>query len=191
MNKYILHGGATTVDNDSNNRFFQQLAHEIPENGNVLLVYFATRETDISPRANFDEQKIQQAASKTFTATIATKENFIAEVEAADVIYFRGGSTDKLLKTLKVYSDLKSALLNKQKTIAGSSAGAYALATYYSSHYDDVVSMGLGIVPVRVVTHYESTKMPPMPGAVMALTNMPSALPLILLRETEWCVVQP
>ena len=52
-----------------------------------------------------------------------------------------------------------------------------------------MASEGLAIVPVRVVTHFQSEKMPPKAGAVEALKNTAQDLRLIILREGEWEVV--
>ncbi|PIR97924.1 MAG: hypothetical protein COT89_02540, partial [Candidatus Colwellbacteria bacterium CG10_big_fil_rev_8_21_14_0_10_42_22] len=41
MTKYILHGGSAKLENDSNKKFFQELVKNVPDQGSVLLVYFA------------------------------------------------------------------------------------------------------------------------------------------------------
>lgn len=127
------------------------------------------------------------ADGKKLSFVIATPEDFLSQVAVADTVYLRGGSTQKLLDVLKTYPNLKEHF--KKKTIAGSSAGAYVLSTFYSSHYEDTAAKGLGIVPVRVVTHYESEKMPPKAGAIEALKNIANDLPLIILKEGEWKIV--
>lgn len=105
----------------------------------------------------------------------------------ADVVYFSGGSTENLLTALRNYPNLKEKL--EGKTVAGSSAGAYALSTFFSSHYEDKAVEGLGIAPVRVDTHFESETMPPKPGAIESLKNIAQGLKLIVLKEGEWKVV--
>lgn len=186
MNKYIFHGGGSAKNVTSNNTFFHELVKDAPENGIVLLVYFASREDDYSDRIAYDTEKYKAATNKKLTVMIAHKDDFIKQALEADVIYLRGGSTEKLITTPKEYPELEKVLVNKPKTIAGSSAGAYALSTYFSSHYEDIAASGLGIVPVRVITHYESEKMSPRAGAIEALRNTARELPLITLRETEW-----
>lgn len=186
MNKYIFHGGGSAQDGVGNNSFFEELVKDAPENGTVLLVYFASREDDYSDRVAYDTEKCKSATNKKLSVVVANKDDFVKQVLEADVIYLRGGSTEKLITALKEYPELESVLTNKQKTIAGSSAGAYELSTYFSSHYEDIAASGLGIVPVRVITHYESKKMPPREGAIEALKNTAQELPLITLRETEW-----
>jgi peptidase E len=188
MNKYIFHGGGATQEKNTNETFFAEVVKNIQDGGTLLLVYFASRDDDYTERTKFDTEKFTKATLLDINIEVATKENFIAQVKEADAIYLRGGSTDKLINTLREYPDFESVLKSKPKTVAGSSAGAYALSTYFSSHYDDVVANGLGIVPVKVVTHFESKKMPPKPGAVEALRNIAEELPLIIVKESEWSV---
>jgi peptidase E len=186
MNKYIFHGGCSTQENNDNTTFFAEVVKEIPKDGTLLLVYFAARNDDYTERIAFDSRKYRNATDTDFNIEVATRENFIHQVKDADCIYLRGGSTEKLINTLKEYPEFRSALKNKSKTVAGSSAGAYALSTYFSSHYKNSASDGLGIVPVRVITHFESEKMPPKAGAVETLKNTAAELPLIILKEAEW-----
>ncbi len=188
MNKYIFHGGRSTKDVVGNKTFFQEFVSDIPDNGTVLLVYFASREDDNTDRIAHDTQKCKNAAQKNLNVIVANKDSFIEQVLVADAVYLRGGSTEKLINILKEYPEFIDSLRNKEKTVAGSSAGAYALATYFSSHYEDGVAQGLAIVPVRVITHYESEQMPPNASSVENLKNTAQELPLITLREAEWQV---
>lgn len=186
MNKYIFHGGGSTKGEIGNQTFFRELVKDVPENGTVLLVYFASREDDYTERMMYDTEKCNESTSKKLNIVVANKANFIQQVLSADAIYLRGGSTEKLINTLKEYPDFTNSLQNKNITVAGSSAGAYALSTLYSSHYEDIAAEGLGIVPVRVVTHYLSEKMPPREEAIKILKKTKQELPLVTLEETEW-----
>lgn len=190
MTKYIFHGGGTRKESGNNDSFYVELVKDVPDNGIVLLVYFASRTEDNSDRISYDSGKCKGFSSgKKFAIEVATMETFIEQAMNADTIYFRGGSTEKLLNALKQFPKLKSAFENKDKTVAGSSAGAYALSTWYSSHYEDMAAPGLGIVPVRVITHFKSETMPPKDGAIERLKITDTELPLITLKEGEWeCV---
>lgn len=160
----------------------------MPLNGTVLLVYFASRSENNDDRIQYDIQKCKEFATTNLNIVVATPEAFMDQLTIADAVYLRGGSTEKLLEALRRYPNLKEKMVGK--TIAGSSAGAYALSTYFSSHYEDVAQAGLGIAPVRVVTHFGSETMPPRPGAVEVLKNIAPELELIVLREREWKIVQ-
>ena len=190
MTKYIFHGGGTRKNTDNNDSFYEVLMKEVPQNGIILLVYFASRTDDNSDKIAYDTQKcIEFSQQKGPVVHVATINNFLKEADEADVIYIRGGSTEKLINVLRQFPDLKLVFENKNKIVAGSSAGAYALSTLYSSHYEDVIGEGLGIVPVRVVTHYQSNTMPPKEGSVTLLRNTSADLELIILKEGEWCTV--
>ncbi len=190
MTKYIFHGGCVQPESINNNSFYSELVKDVPYDGMVILVYFASRTDDISDRIAYDIEQCQKfSMGKSINFEVANLDNFMELAKEADTIFFRGGSTEKLLNTLSQFPDLKSVFENKNKTVAGSSAGAYVLSTFYSSHYEDKVEPGLGIVPVRVVTHYESEKMPPRPGAINELKKNCQNLQLITLREGEWLSV--
>ena len=185
MTKYIFHGGNTRKESKNNDLFFTELVKDIPNGGILLLVYFASRTEDNSDKIASDTQKcIDVSHGKKFEVEVATIENFLEQISKADSIYLRGGSTEKLLKTLRQFPDLK--LYFKNKTVAGSSAGAYALSTLYSSHYVDKAEPGLAIVPVKVVTHHKSETMPPKEGAIKVLKEISPDLQLIVLEEGEW-----
>jgi len=187
MTKFILHGGFTRHENELNRSFYEEFVRDVPEQGTVLIVHFASREEDTA--VAFDEQCrkfAEQAQSKNMSFVKATEENFIEQLKQADAIYFHGGSTNKLLRILRTYPDLKP--LMEGKTIAGSSAGAYALAKLGTSHSEDAMREGLGLVPLRVVCHYESPELPPAEGAISLLKRTAENLELVLLKDCEWQV---
>lgn len=187
MTKFILHGGFTGKNNELNNTFYEEFARDIPDGSTILLVYFASRSDDTSEKFKGQGVRIiEHAHGKNFNFAMATKEDFLDQITSSSAIYLGGGSTNKLLDILRTYPDLKP--LVQGKTIAGSSAGAYALAHFGASHSEDVVREGLGLVPLRVVCHYESPDLPPNEKSVSALRAMAQDLELILLKDCEWRV---
>lgn len=188
MTKYILHGGFTSEENASNNAFYKEFTRDVPDKGTILLIYFATREEkEIPEKSKRHIERIQaQSEGRSFNFVIATKEKFISQIEESDAICFYGGSTNKLMKVLRTYQNLEPFF--EGKTIAGSSAGTYALARFGPSHDEEKIREGLGIVPVRVVCHYESLKLPPNEKAVSMLKNTAPELELVLLEDFEWKV---
>ncbi len=190
MTKYILHGGFTRIDNDLNRGFWAEVARDVPEDGTVLLVFFAAKEEDIPEKASSTIESIKtQANGKTLNFVVATEKGFLNQLTQADAVYIHGGRTPKLLKVLKKYPDLKKYL--DGKTVAGSSAGAYAIGRYSPFHDDESggeVREGLGLLPLRVVCHYESPDLPPNPRAFSSLGAMALDLELVLLKDFEWRV---
>ena len=186
--KFILHGGFTTEENESNRAFFEEFVKDVSGMGKILLVYFASR-TEEKRRASIESHvKIlkERIRDKNLNNFVATKENFLEELKQSDAVLFNGGSTNNLLKVLKTYPDLKP--LVKNKTIAGSSAGAYMLATLGASHSEEKVREGLGFVPLRVICHFESPKLPPSIASVEVLKNTRQDLELVYLKDYEWKV---
>lgn len=187
MTKFILHGGFTRRENELNRTFFEEVVRDIPEGATLLMVFFAARYDDPTETFNELKQKLEAAAgSKKLNITLATKENFIQELTDAKAVYFHGGSTNKLLDVLRSYGSIKPLI--EGKTVAGSSAGAYAIAAYGASHSEDAMLEGLGLAPLRVVCHYESAELPPAAGAVEVLKNTATDLELVLLHDFEWKV---
>lgn len=188
MTKYILHGGFARKENELNRTFFEEFARDIPDGGTILQVYFASRTDDTSEAFRVHAAKItEQSHGKSFNFVLATKEDFLDQIKQSNAIYLHGGSTNKLMNVLRTYPNLKP--LMEGKTVAGSSAGAYALAKFGPSHSEDVVREGLGLVPVRVVCHYESPELPPAMGAVSILKDTAQDLELMFLKDCEWKVI--
>ena len=184
MTKFVLHGGFTRRDNELNRTFYKELVKDVPNHGNILLVYFASRYDDVLEVYEEMSMKIQeQSAGKEFSFTQATKEDFMKQLGDADAVYIHGGSTNKLLDVLRTYSDIEK--LTAGKTVAGSSAGAYAIAKYGASHSEDRVREGLGLLPIRLACHYESEELPPAEGAMKVLRESFTELELVLLRDFE------
>ncbi len=190
MTKFILHGGYTSPDNELNRTFWEEITRDVPDGGTIMLCYFASHDIDNSERFKEDSQRLkEQSHGKNFKFILASEENFAEQMKQSDAVHIRGGSTPKLLGILNKYPDLKESL--KGKTISGSSAGAYAIGAYSAFHDDESggkIRKGLGLLPLRVVCHYESKDLPPNTEALKSLMEMEQALDLVLLKDFEWRV---
>ncbi len=188
MTKFILHGGFTKEDNESNRSFFAEFLKDVPQNGNVLFVYFASRTEEEIPEKFDAHIKMCGALSqgKDLHFKMASQEHFLEEIKESDAIFFNGGSTRRLMRILQAYPDLKP--LVEGKTVAGSSAGAYILVTFGASHSEEIVRDGLGFVPLRVVCHYGSPKLPPSLPSVENLKKTAEEMELVVLGDFEWRV---
>ena len=188
MTKFILHGGFIRKNSELNTEFLRELVKDVPENGNVLMVYFANEtEEEILEKFQAHIKMFQdKVPEKKVLLSTATKENFIEEITKSDAVLINGGDTRKLINILKTYPGLRQAI--NGKTIAGSSAGAYALAAYGAANSEKVIREGLGYVPVRVVCHYESLDLPPSTESLQILENTRSDLELVYLKDCEWKV---
>lgn len=190
MTKYILHGGYTSADNELNRTFYEEIIRDVPDGGAVLLCYFASKDVDNSGKFKEDSERLKEHShDKNLTFLLASEEDFMEQLKKSDALYIRGGSTPKLLGVLRKYDKFKENL--DGKTVAGSSAGAYAIGRYSAFHEDESggqIREGLGLLPLRVVCHYESADLPPNPQALAALENMAQELELAFLKDFEWKV---
>ena len=145
--KFILYGGFNPADiNSDNSEFSKEILREAPEGAKVLIVPFA-KEVDRWIPTN-ERVSTELHAAKWQQSIIiegAVEENFI--------IYFQGGSSTKLLETLKQYSDLDEHL--RGKIIAGDSAGANVLSCFFYTPKSDEVCAGLGILPIKMIPHFK------------------------------------
>ncbi len=152
--KFILHGGFSKGKTDEDNsKFYTEILKDAPEKAKVLLVCFAKDDDRISDAttrvmAEFNKNKWQ----KEITFEIANNESFLGQIKLADVIYFHGGRTLKLLEALKEFPNFQSSF--DGKTIAGESAGANVWARYFYSPNADSVGEGLGFLPLKIIPHY-------------------------------------
>ncbi|HEV7702229.1 MAG TPA: Type 1 glutamine amidotransferase-like domain-containing protein [Candidatus Paceibacterota bacterium] len=189
--KFILHGGYTRTDNEMNRSFFEEITRDVPDGGTILLCYFASQEEDVQKKFQEDSISIKkQTHSKNLKFLLATEENFMDQVKKASAIYIRGGSTPKLLETLNKYPDFKNNL--KNKTVAGSSAGAYAIGNHSPFHSDETgeeVRQGLGLLPLPIACHYESESLAPNKRSLTRLKSLDPKLEPILLKDFEWKII--
>lgn len=180
MTKFILHGGGTGTGSKTD-AFFQEMLKEVKERDRVLLVYFSRPREDWQRCFEQDAAPMQACISTRLEFELALPDAFDDQVRRADVIYMRGGHTPPLLEELERHP--KFAELINGKVIAGSSAGAYALADYAYSIESQCVRRGLGILPIRVAAHYQ--------GDDSFLKEFPGeseGLETVLLREGEYRV---
>tara|TARA_Y100001935_G_scaffold240590_1_gene229251 strand:- start:412 stop:996 length:585 start_codon:yes stop_codon:yes gene_type:complete len=188
--KFILHGGYTGEENNLNQGYFSEMIANVPDGGNMLLVYFASKDEKVDEKYKQDYSRIKSLLKngKEIVVLRATEENFIQEVKNADVIYIRGGDTQKLKSVLDKYPEFVEVI--KGKTISGSSAGAYVLSKYYFTNSQNKVLEGCGCIPVRIICHYESKIHPILENVdpVLKMRDYDDTLELILLKDYEWQV---
>lgn len=182
--KYILHGGFTRENNSENQKFFLECFIDVPKKSNVLIVLFATEGDGDTEFYEKTCKRLETFTDKKLTFTKANREDFISQVEQADVVFLRGGDTNRLFIALKEYPELSKLFVGK--TIVGSSAGAYILGSLGTSHEEVHMREGLGVLPLRIVCHYESDRLPPSDTSIEEIKNSRKELELVLLRDYEY-----
>lgn len=158
--RFILGGGHLPRARDGGAGFYQKLVAPYGKGAKVVICAFA-REMKAWPAILEQERGLLTGLlfDPSSQVTLATVANFKSQVASADAVVLRGGDTERLLKMLNQAGDWLCDL--EQKTIAGSSAGAYALASkYVKLGQIPEVCNGLGLVDVLAVAHYRSATLP-------------------------------
>jgi peptidase E len=189
MTKYILHGGFTRTPNELNRKFMAEVVKDIPDGGQLLIVYFSRNDEEYPKLIEQDKEPFEAAATgKEIKVVVADKGKFVQQLKSSDAIYMRGGETELLMQELEKHPDFGS--LVQGKTVAGSSAGAYVLAKYYHSASRGGIHKGLGLVPVRVICHYQSDGFDTPDDPMAVMKDNPEDLRLIVLKDFEYEVIK-
>lgn len=152
--KYILHGGNAQHVNSENDKFFAEILKDTKDKVKILLVEFAGRDEKIDLNFQTDKSQFERVAGeKELSFEVATEFDFTEQIKGADIIYFGGGTTVRLMDKLKKYTNLGD--LFSGKIVAGESAGANSLSAYCYSKSGGGVIQCLGLVPVKTIPHYE------------------------------------
>ncbi|MDP3964487.1 MAG: Type 1 glutamine amidotransferase-like domain-containing protein [bacterium] len=181
MITFLLHGGQAGIASESNDEFFRALVANKPEPVRVLLLPFARKNEEYTERYASNETRIQKVNPKMKLKFIHGEESALAQqTTEADAVYLMGGDTTKLLMALR--SVPKVTELLQGKTVAGSSAGAYALAKYYWSNDDASLGKGLGMLPMKIFAHFTPDKK----IEYEKLAQYKENLPILALPEQAW-----
>ena len=156
MTKYILAGGHITKAEDGGESFAKELIKGLVQPIRVLICMFAREKENWED--SFKEAKsffLNYVPGSQINFELAEEERFLNQLEQSDVLYIKGGVTKKLLESLEKQKGWENKLENM--TVAGTSAGAYALATYHIPlRGDNSLAKGFGLVPIKTVAHYRS-----------------------------------
>ena len=136
--------------------FFQAIIGDF-KTANVLICCFA-KPRERWQAAYDDNKKMIESVNNEAVLSFqnANQENFIDQVDWADVLVFLGGSTKDLIDKLRKAEGWEKNLTHK--IVVGSSAGAYMLSwNYLITGSVPRLAPGLGLLPVVIATHYRST----------------------------------
>lgn len=153
---YILGGGFMKKAPDGGKAFFRAIIGD-RKTANVLICCFAMPHDQWQTGYDEDKNKILSVNDGVLLSfQNANMDNFVSQVGWADVIVFRGGSTNDLMDNLEKAQGWHDHLTGK--TIVGSSAGAYMLSSsYVVADTTPQLAPGLGLLPIVIATHYRST----------------------------------
>ncbi|QQR50561.1 Type 1 glutamine amidotransferase-like domain-containing protein [Candidatus Nomurabacteria bacterium] len=181
--KFILHGGFTPGKTDEDNDdFYAEILKDAPEEPEILIVPFAKE----PGRIEASTQKVMEEFTankwqKWIYFNVAREESFIEQLRLADIVYFQGGKTLKLLEALKKFPTLKEML--QGKIVAGESAGANVLTSAFYSPSAGSSFEGLAFLPIKLIPHYTQE----YEGK---LDNLKPDLETLLLRVYEHKVIE-
>lgn len=189
MTKFILHGGIRHGSQQllSEMSFFSEFIKDLPKHARVLCVYAAIDSDRWEDEFKREQEKISalmglNAVELELGSNDA--QELAEQIVRSDAVYFRGGYSSELIKsTLMKVSNLRELL--KNKIVAGSSAGAYALSKYYIS-VKGVLGKGLDIVSCKVMAHYTDERI----AELEALKKYGEDLPLYALKEGEYVIIE-
>lgn len=191
MTKFILAGGYPTKTEDGGALFAQELVKGFDEPVRILDCLFARPEDTWTEVFQKDRLFFSSKLKQNIILELAEPGQFVEQLRRADVVYFRGGTTKSLIAALKGCVGWEKEL--ESKTVAGTSAGANFLAKYYYSLGNLEVHEGLGVLPIKVIVHYESDFNAPnihWDTAYQDLKVAGEELPIYPIREGEFDVIE-
>jgi len=183
MIKYVLHGGEKRNETMDVSHFFRELTYTDKSTLNVLLVYFARPENMWEELSQKDKNHFENGVSKPIVIKVATLGTFEEDLVWADIIYLKGGDGPMLTDKLSRYHDLIGKF--DGKVVGAISAGVNALSKYYYSLKGDRVLEGLGILNVKVFTHFEND----MTEELTELERHNEDLDVLTIPEGEFVVI--
>jgi len=161
MIKYILHGGETGIPNKHNEGFYQEWVKDIDNDKvpSILLVYFSRPDEIWDELEKSDKERFAKYTNNREAKFVVADSDmgvFKKQIEEADIIYFRGGKTQKIVDTISTIKDEFLSLIDG-KVYAGSSAGVMFLSDYARSS-DKGWKKWFGLLPINSIVHYSDEK---------------------------------
>ena len=192
MTKFILVGGYVQKALDGGRAFCEELVKDFSEPVKILDCMFARLPTVWEETFAKDKEFfLKQLPGKKLEFQLADLDTFISQVQWADAVYLRGGSSEELVKSLLERNEWSLDI--EGKTVAGTSAGADALSKYYYGLDNLEVRRGFGLVPIKMIPHFKSDYHGwefDWDKAEAELKAYKEDLPLVALREGEFKVFE-
>ncbi len=190
MTKYILGGGRTQKPADRGRAFCEELVKDIElyRPVKILDCLFAIPMSEWDQKLAEDNEMLTEFIAN-FELILADPDKFEQQVKEADVVFLRGGETDVLLDLLRKIPNWTKDL--EGKTIAGSSAGAMAIAKYSHALEKNEFIEGLGLLPVKVIAHWKTDVYEvEWDRALKEIKEYKEDLPVYTLAEGEFVVIK-
>ncbi len=190
MTRFVLAGGYPWKASDGGAAFVQACLAPAKKTATILICLFARAEAEWQQGYKDDVTRFTaHSAGSQLHFVLASRDTFAAQVQRADIIYLRGGNTQQLVTAL--CRDKAWLQYLDGKTVVGTSAGADAIATYYYGLDELRIGGGLGLLPIKVLVHYESdygNGSIDWQKAYWTLDSYGQKLELVAIREGEFIV---
>jgi peptidase E len=151
---FFVHGGQARTVNYQNDLFYSEILKGFSGMVKVLLVEFASDPDKIQKHITQDSaQFLKNAKSKKILFEIADPNKLEGQIKDTDIVYLSGAKTSNLLNALSKIPQFKSWI--EGKVVVGESAGAKVLSTYCYSKSAGGITKCLGILPIKLMCHYD------------------------------------
>jgi len=185
ITKYFLHGGRCELESESNKKFYEDIVNHFPkESLNILCVYFAR--LPHRWEESFEEDRVRFSRiqnTKKLNLQMAELENLDKQISNSDICFFAGGIRGCLKEKLL---EIDTKDLFEGKLIIGVSAGANILSKYYYSCVANEVREGVGVLPIKMFTHFSEEK----GSQLCTLKEFGEQLAVYTVKEQEYIVLK-
>lgn len=193
MTKYILVGGFVHKAPDEGKAFCEELVKGIDKKPvKILDCMFARKKEEWQEGMDSDNVFFLKFI-KDFELELADPDKFTEQVKNSDVVYLKGGYTSLLVEALSKNESWINELGGK--VLVGTSAGADAIAKYYTVLKTHRTGDGLGLLPIKFIPHWnsdysdEEVKDIDWSLELKKLKGYKEELPIYTLGEGEFIVI--
>jgi peptidase E len=185
--KVILHGGNSSKKSNNNDKFFYEIINSVDsEVVKILCIYFARPEHRWEYSYAEDQSEFfSLETTKEIETKLATydMEELLEEIKKADVIFINGGARGHLKEALEKLGNFSELI--QGKVLVGISAGANILSKYYFSSVANEIREGIGLLSIKLMTHYSEEKA----EKIKTLESYGQHLPVIKIAEEHYQVL--
>lgn len=189
MTKYILHGGETGVQNEHNKAFYQEWVASFSDDytPTILLTYYSRPRENWHDLMKSDQERFDRYTNGrkvNFVLANDDLDEFKNQVKESDVVYVRGGSSEKVIEYLRPIAHKLREMVDG-KVYAGSSAGVMCVSHYARSNTSDW-KKSLGILPINSIVHWNDDLQESLDN--FRDTHQDNNYEYLLIPETEFIV---
>lgn len=179
---YLLGGGE--IEDGDTQLIDQDILSLAPKGSNFVFLGFAAQDSTAYA------DKIRSVYGNIYTVVVPTeakgKDFTVDAIKSAAVIYLGGGDTELLLRLFDRWGlvDHLRAAINGGIHVAGMSAGAQALSTWYIHEDNDIFELrkGWGFVPYGVLVHANPDSFDKA-RLLLSSQGVPNAYPFVAIEE--------